>query len=103
MVSVVDHLSAPAAGTAKSPCAIKFNFLLNNLVTFRDCRLKGIELLRGIVLFGTACSMGVLINLSFARRLFPAFLPRYLAGLSGVAISSFWNYGANTIVTWRRT
>jgi putative flippase GtrA len=55
------------------------------------------------VIFSAACSVGVLINLSFAHRLFAAGLPWYLAGLSGVAISSFWNYGVNTIVTWRRT
>src|SRR6202522_1950534 len=83
--------------------AMMFNFFRNNLVTFRDRRLKGIALLRGIVVFYAACSMGVLINLSFAHRLFSVGLPWYLAGLSGVAISSFWNYGVNTIVTWRRT
>jgi len=83
--------------------AMTFNFFLNNLVTFRDRRLKGIALLRGIIVFYAACSMGVLINLSFAHRLFSAGLPWYLAGISGVAISSFWNYGVNTIVTWRRT
>jgi len=44
-----------------------------------------------------------LINLSFADRLLAAGLPWYLAGLSGLAISSVWNYGVNTIVTWRRT
>src|ERR1700678_968991 len=83
--------------------AMMFNFFRNNLVTFRDRRLKGIALVRGIVIFYAACSMGVLINLSFAHRLLSAGLPWYLAGLSGVAISSFWNYGVNTIVTWRRT
>jgi dolichol-phosphate mannosyltransferase len=83
--------------------AMTFNFFLNNLVTFRDRRLKGIGLVRGIIVFYAACSMGVLINLSFAHRLFAAGLPWYLAGISGVAISSFWNYGVNTIVTWRRT
>jgi dolichol-phosphate mannosyltransferase len=83
--------------------AMMFNFFLNNLVTFRDRRLKGIALIRGMGIFCAACSMGVLINLSFAQRLLYAGLPWYLAGLSGVAISSFWNYGVNTIVTWRRT
>jgi dolichol-phosphate mannosyltransferase len=83
--------------------AIMFNFFLNNLVTFRDRRLKGVALLRGIAIFCAACSMGVLINLSFAQRLLSAGLPWYFAGLSGVAISSFWNYGVNTIVTWRRS
>jgi dolichol-phosphate mannosyltransferase len=83
--------------------AMLFNFFLNNLITFRDRRLKGMALLRGIVIFCTACSVGVLINLSFAHRLLSAGLPWYFAGLSGLAISSFWNYGVNAIVTWRRT
>ncbi len=82
--------------------AMLFNFFLNNVVTFRDRRLKGSALLRGLATFFAACTLGVLINLSFADRLLAAGLPWYLAGLSGVAISSFWNYGVNTIVTWRR-
>jgi dolichol-phosphate mannosyltransferase len=83
--------------------AMMFNFFLNNLVTFRDRRLRGVALLRGIVIFCIACSVGVLINLSFAQRLLSAGLPWYFAGLSGLAISSFWNYGVNAIVTWRRS
>jgi dolichol-phosphate mannosyltransferase len=82
--------------------AMLFNFFLNNVVTFRDRRLKGWALARGLVTFYVACTVGVLINLSFADRLLAAGLPWYLAGISGVAISSFWNYGVNTIVTWRR-
>ena len=82
--------------------AMMFNFFLNNAVTFRDRRLKGSALVRGLATFFAACTLGVLINLSFADRLLAAGLPWYLAGLSGVAISSFWNYGVNTIVTWRR-
>lgn len=83
--------------------AMTFNFFLNNLVTFRDRRLKGNALLKGLVFFYAACTLGVLINLSFAHRLLDAGLPWYLAGLSGVAISSFWNYGVNAVVTWRRS
>jgi dolichol-phosphate mannosyltransferase len=82
--------------------AMLFNFFLNNVVTFRDRRLKGRALARGLVTFFAACTLGVLINLSFADRLLAAGLPWYLAGLSGVVISSFWNYGVNTVVTWRR-
>ena len=83
-------------------CAMMFNFFLNNVVTFRDRRLKGNALLRGLAIFYAACTLGVLINLSFADRLLAAGLPWYVAGLSGLAISSVWNYGVNTIVTWRR-
>lgn len=83
--------------------AMMFNFFLNNLVTFRDRRLKGTALVRGLFVFYAACTLGILINLSFADRLLAAGLPWYVAGISGVAISSVWNYGMNTIVTWRRS
>jgi dolichol-phosphate mannosyltransferase len=83
--------------------AMMFNFFLNNVVTFRDRRLKGIKLLHGLLVFYAACTVGLLINLSFADRLLAAGLPWYVAGISGLAISSVWNYGVNTIVTWRRT
>jgi dolichol-phosphate mannosyltransferase len=82
--------------------AMMFNYFVNNLVTFRDRRLKGKALLRGLAMFYAFCTLGVLINLSFADRLFAAGLPWYVAGLSGVAISSIWNYGVNAVVTWRR-
>ena len=100
------HIFAPAAFAAGQAVAtlsaMMFNFFLNNLVTFRDRRLKGMALLRGLFVFYSACTLGVLINLSFAERLLGAGLPWYFAGICGVAISSVWNYGVNTIVTWRR-
>jgi dolichol-phosphate mannosyltransferase len=79
-----------------------FNFLLNNIVTFRDRRLKGWRMLTGLLTFYVACSLGALINVSFAQNLLRAGFPWYLAGLSGIAISSVWNYGVNTVLTWRR-
>jgi dolichol-phosphate mannosyltransferase len=100
---VLDEVSFSLGQVIATLSAMLFNFFLNNLITFRDRRLKGMALLRGIVVFCVACSVGVLINVSFADRLLSAGLPWYLAGLSGLAISSFWNYGVNAIVTWRRT
>jgi dolichol-phosphate mannosyltransferase len=101
------HTLAPAAfafgQVVATLSAMMFNFFLNNLVTFRDRRLKGMALLRGLFVFYSACTLGVLINLSFADRLFALGLPWYFAGICGVAITSVWNYGVNTIVTWRRT
>jgi dolichol-phosphate mannosyltransferase len=82
--------------------AMACNFLLNNAVTFRDRRLKGWRLLRGLFYFYVACSVGAIINISFAEFLNQRGVPWYLAGISGMAISSVWNYGVNTVITWRR-
>lgn len=91
------------AQAAATVVAMTFNFLLNNSVTFRDRRLKGWRLLRGLVYFYVACSVGAIINVSFAEFLNERGVPWYLAGISGMAISSVWNYGVNTVITWRRS
>jgi dolichol-phosphate mannosyltransferase len=82
--------------------AMTFNFLLNNVTTFRDRRLRGFRLGIGLATFYAACSVGAMTNLAFARLLLQAGMPWYLAGVVGMAVSSIWNYGVNTILTWRQ-
>jgi dolichol-phosphate mannosyltransferase len=96
----VDFRSAQAAATL---VAMTFNFLVNNVTTFRDRRLRGARLVTGLLVYYVACAIGAITNLSFAEFLFHAGLPWYLAGLLGMAVSSVWNYGANVILTWRRS
>jgi len=83
--------------------AMTSNFLLNNVVTFRDRRLRGARFVLGLITFYVACSVGALMNISFANYLHHASVSWYLAGAAGMAISSVWNYGANTVLTWRRS
>ena len=82
--------------------AMTFNFLLNNVTTFRDRRLHGFGLVRGLFTFYAACSIGAVVNLGFAKFLLDAGMPWYLAGVIGMAVSSVWNYGVNAIFTWKR-
>ncbi len=89
--------------TVATFAAMTFNFLLNNIVTFRDRHPRGWRLVAGLFTFYLACSVGALINVSFAQFPFHSHVPWYLAGISGMAISSLWNYGVNTILTWRRS
>ena len=83
--------------------AMTSNFLLNNVVTFRDRRLRGMRFVLGLFTFYLACSVGVLLNVSLANFLHKSFVPWYLAGVAGTAISSVWNYGVNAVFTWRRS
>lgn len=94
-----EFLYAQAVATV---AAMTFNFLINNLTTFRDRRLRGFLLVKGLAIYYLACSIGAITNLSFARFLLGAGLPWYLAGILGMAVSSVWNYGVNAIFTWRR-
>lgn len=82
--------------------AMTFNFLLNNLVTYRDARLHGKRLLTGLLSFYVACAIGSVINLSVSEQLLRRGLPWMLSGLAGLVISSVWNYGVTSVTTWRR-
>jgi dolichol-phosphate mannosyltransferase len=88
---------------AATVAAMTVNFLLNNVVTFRDRRLHGWGLPTGLLTFYLACSVGALMNVSFAEFLHRQAIPWYVAGVAGTTISSVWNYGVNTILTWRRS
>jgi dolichol-phosphate mannosyltransferase len=82
--------------------AMTFNFFLNNFVTFRDRQVRGWGLLSGLLTFYLACSVGALTNITFAGFMLNSGAPWYVAGISGMALSSVWNYGVNTVFTWRR-
>ena len=97
------HVGFLTAQTTATVVAMTFNFILNNIVTFRDRQLKGWRILSGLLTFYLACSAGAVVNVIFAQRLMRAGFPWYLAGISGIAVSSVWNYGVNTIFTWRST
>ena len=90
------------AQTLATGLAMTGNFLLNNLVTYRDLRLKGWRMLPGVLTFYLACSVGFFTNLSVSETLVEKGLPWVWAGLAGLAISSMWNYGVTNVITWRR-
>jgi dolichol-phosphate mannosyltransferase len=90
-----------AAQTISTIIAMTVNFLLNNLITYRDRKLKGWGIVRGLLSFYLACSIGVFINLKLADSAAASGTPWYFAGLFGLAIGSIWNYGVTRLFTWR--
>lgn len=90
------------AQTVATGLAMTGNFLLNNLVTYRDLKLRGRQLLPGLLTFYLACSVGLFTNLSVAETLVTKGLPWVWAGLAGLGISALWNYGVTNVITWRR-
>lgn len=95
------NVSFRTAQIVATLAAMTTNFLLNNAITYRDRRLRGWNILRGLVLFYVACSFGVLINLETAEFARGTGFPWYAAGLVGLILSSVWNYGVTRIFTWR--
>ena len=82
--------------------AMTFNFLLNNVFTYRDCRLKGLALLRGLATFYLACALGGAANVEVASMLQHGGSEWWMAGTIGAAVGSLWNYVASSVLTWRR-
>jgi dolichol-phosphate mannosyltransferase len=77
------------------------NFFLNNLITYRDRKLRGVRLVSGLLSFYVACSFGAWANVVFARALLSGGARWYLAGLAGIVLSSVWNYSINNMFTWQ--
>lgn len=90
------------AQTIATAVVVLLNFLLNNAVTFRDRRLRGAALGRGLVIYGAACSIGFVTNLSVADFANKAGVPWFVAGAAGLSISAVWNYAVSNVFTWRR-
>lgn len=82
--------------------AMTFNFAVNNLLTYRDRRLRGLRWVRGWLTFLLACSVGALMNLGLASSLFRADHAWPLAALGGILVGAVWNYLATTYITWGR-
>jgi dolichol-phosphate mannosyltransferase len=96
---VSDFTNAQAIATV---VAMTCNFLLNNLITLRDRRLRGRRLAAGLLKIYAVYSLGAVFNVAVATMLYHRGIQWYVAGAAGIAISSFWNYNVNTVLTWRR-
>ena len=100
MIHVVPKVGFDTMEIMASYGAMPVNFLLNNVLTFRERRVRGWAMVPALVLFGMVCSVGVLANLSVATWIF-ADMPRWwLAGLLGALVSAFWNYAVSAVVVW---
>jgi len=105
-VLAVLHLAAGApflpAQIAATAVAMTFNFLLNNIITYRDRRLRGWKLVTGLALFYGACTVGAVSNFGLAQLALGAGVPWYVSGSVGMIVSSVWNYGVSAALTWRQ-
>lgn len=82
--------------------AMTFNFFLNNQLTYRDKRLRGLgSLIRGFIAFCAVCSVGAIANIGIANALFANGVPWFVAALAGVVVGAIWNYAATRRLAWR--
>lgn len=82
--------------------SIVFNYSLNNILTFRDRRRRGIRWLTGLFSFAAACGIGVASNIGLACYLFNRHSGWFLSALAGVVVGVVWNYTVSGFYTWNR-
>ncbi|HUB45503.1 MAG TPA: glycosyltransferase family 2 protein [Acetobacteraceae bacterium] len=112
-IGFVFHMSvlalALAAGAAfmlaqsvATSLAIAANFFLNNFLTYRDRRLRGVTpILIGLASFYAVCLVGAVANVGIASVMFSHRYAWWFAGLCGVLVGAVWNYAGASTLTWR--
>ena len=82
--------------------AMTTNFVLNNFLTYRDQRLKGFAILRGLLVFYLVCSVGLFANVGVAFSVYDQEPIWWLAGAAGALMGVVWNYAISGLFVWRK-
>ncbi|HYI30287.1 MAG TPA: glycosyltransferase family 2 protein [Bradyrhizobium sp.] len=95
----VPFAEAQAAGAV---VAMTSNFILNNFLTYRDQRLKGFAILRGLLLFYIVCGVGLVANVGVAFSVYDQEWNWWVAGAAGALMGVVWNYAMSGLFVWRK-
>ena len=91
-----------AAQWSATIVAMTANFLLNNTITYRDRKLRGPRLMRGLLLFYLVCGLGAAANVGVASLLVDdGVLAWGVAGAAGALMTVVWNYAVSSTLVWR--
>jgi dolichol-phosphate mannosyltransferase len=82
--------------------AMTSNFVLNNFLTYRDQRLRGFAILRGLLLFYLVCGVGLAANVGVAFSVYAQEPIWWLAGAAGALMGVVWNYAMSGLFVWRK-
>jgi dolichol-phosphate mannosyltransferase len=100
MLGVVPDSFATAQSIAVI-VAMTSNFVLNNILTYKDRTLRGMAFVKGLLSFYGVCAVGAVANVGVATAVF-AVLPYWaLAGICGAVVGALWNFVASSMVTWK--
>jgi len=94
------HLGFSWAQTLAAIGAMTSNYLINNAVTYRDRRLKGLKLISGYIKFCVLCSVPLAANVAVATVVFERGPAWWVAGLAGAVVAAAWNYVTTSKAVW---
>jgi dolichol-phosphate mannosyltransferase len=96
-----EHAPFWAAQATAVMVAMTSNFALNNALTFRHLRLRGLRALKGLISFCAACTVGAAVNEAIAVGLQRVGGHWTLAAMAGVVAGAFCNYALAQRLTWK--
>ncbi|MCA6247315.1 MAG: glycosyltransferase family 2 protein [Phenylobacterium sp.] len=94
------HIGFSWAQTLAALGAMTSNYLINNAVTYRDRRLKGLRLISGYVKFCVLCSVPLAANVAVATVVYERGPAWWVAGLAGAIVAAAWNYVTTSKAVW---
>ncbi len=95
-------VSFPAAQALATFIAMTSNFVLNNMLTYRDRRRTGRRFITGLLSFYAVCSLGAVANVGIASAAFAQHYTWWASGLAGAVVGVVWNYAVSSVFTWQR-
>lgn len=90
------------AQTVATFAAITWNFVLNNMFTYRDQRLAGGQFVTGLIRFQVICAVGAISNVGIASAIYDYDPDWWIAGLGGALMGAVWNYVVSAAFVWRQ-
>jgi dolichol-phosphate mannosyltransferase len=101
-VFLMVDLSFGVAQALATVGAIAWNFVLNNLFTYRDQRLTGWQFVTGLIRFQVICAIGAISNVGIATWIYDYDETWWIAGLGGALIGTVWNFVVSAALVWRQ-
>ncbi len=95
------------AQTFSTLTAMTTNFFLNNILTYRDNRKKGIDAFKSLIIFYITCGIGASANIGISNLLFIGNIKGisgiwYISGFLGAFVGAVWNFLMSSLITWRQ-
>jgi dolichol-phosphate mannosyltransferase len=88
------------ANLLAAAAAMTSNYLLNNEITYRDRRRRGLGLLWGYLKFAALCGLGLAINVCVGSYAYEHLHNRDVSAISGAVAAAAWNYGSTAVALW---
>jgi dolichol-phosphate mannosyltransferase len=88
------------ANLLAAAAAMTSNYLLNNEITYRDRRRRGLGLLWGYLKFAGLCALGLAINVSVGEFAYEHLHNRDVSAVLGAVAAAAWNYGSTAVALW---